>query len=79
MTPAQFAALADLLQMRAGPAQEAAQLVLVAGITSAEAARRTGLSPQAASQAVVRARRGLALAQQAAGIDPAATQDRPTI
>ena len=66
MTAEQFAALATLTQMRAGPAQDAARLVLVDGITQAEAARRTGLSPQGVHNAVTRARKAFALAQIAA-------------
>jgi hypothetical protein len=51
MTPDQFTGLATLMQMRASPAQEAARLMLVDDINQAEAARRTGPSLQAASQA----------------------------
>ena len=43
MTPAQFAALAGLLHLRDGSAQECARLVLVEGIPQAEATDRTGL------------------------------------
>lgn len=63
MTTEQFAALAQLMQMRAGPAQEAARMVLVDGITQADAGRRTGLSPQGVNNAVTRARKAMALAQ----------------
>jgi predicted DNA-binding protein (UPF0251 family) len=49
--------------MRAGPAQEVVRLVLVDGITQAEAGRRTGLSPQGVYNAVTRARKAMALAQ----------------
>lgn len=71
MTVDQFAALAQLLQLRAGPAQDCARLVLVDGLRQADAAERTGLSPQGAYNAVKRVRSGLALAQQAAGVSPA--------
>ncbi|MCA0240197.1 MAG: transcriptional regulator KorA [Proteobacteria bacterium] len=67
MTAAQFEALADLLRLRAGPAQVAAHLVLVGGLTVAEASRQAGLSAQAASNAVQRARAGLRLVRIAAG------------
>jgi predicted DNA-binding protein (UPF0251 family) len=66
VTAEQFAALAQLTQMRAGPAQDAARLVLVDGITQAEAGRRTGLSPQGVYNAVARARKAMTLAQIAA-------------
>lgn len=66
MTTDQFTALAQLTQMRAGPAQEAARLVLVDGITQAEAGRRAGLSPQGVYNAVTRARKAWALALIAA-------------
>ena len=66
MTAEKFAALAQLTQMRAGPAQEATRLVLVDGITQAEAGRRTGLGPQGVYNAVARARKVMTLAQIAA-------------
>ena len=72
MTPEQFSALAQLMQLRNGPAHEAAQLVLVDGLTVTEAARKVGLSPQAASNSVQRCRRGFVLARVAAG-HPSAT------
>lgn len=65
MTPAQFAALSELLRLRPGPAQDCARLVLVGGLSPAEATDRTGLSRQAAHQAIQRARDGLQLARQA--------------
>lgn len=64
MTHDQFAALAELLRLRAGPAQEVARLVLVGGVSVPEAARAVGLRYPLAYTAVVRARRGLALAQR---------------
>lgn len=69
MTSDQFAALAELLRLRAGPAQQVANLVLVDGLAVPEAARRVGLEYTAASQAVRRVRRGLELARVAAGIE----------
>jgi len=68
MTPDQFAALAELLSLRDGPAQECARLVLVEGVPQAEATERTGLSRQAASQVLKRVRAGLELANRAAGL-----------
>lgn len=67
MTPEQFAALAQLLRLRGGPAQEAARLVLVDGLRPSEAAERTGSALQNVSSAVSRMRRGLELARIAAG------------
>lgn len=67
MTPAQFTALAELLRLRAGPAQQVARMVLVEGLTVPDAARAAGLEYTAAHQAVKRAQRGLELARQAAG------------
>jgi predicted DNA-binding protein (UPF0251 family) len=66
VTAEQFAALATLTQMRVGPAQESTRLVLVDGITQAEAGRRTGLSQQGVYNAVQRARKAMTLAQIAA-------------
>jgi len=71
MTPSQFQALSRLLSLKTGPAQECARLVLVEGMAQAEAARQTGLSRQAAHQAVKRARAGVDLARQASSPNPA--------
>jgi hypothetical protein len=67
MKPAQFAALAQLLRMQDGPAMVAAALVLVDGARPTDAAAVAGCSRASASNAVSRMRRGLDLAQQAAG------------
>ena len=67
MTYEQFAALADLLRLRTGPAQECARFVLVEGLRQVDAAAQTGLSAQGASNAVRRVRAALELAQVAAG------------
>lgn len=67
MTDAQFTALAELLRLRAGPAQIVARMVLVEGLGVPEAARSAGLEYTAASQAVRRVQRGLELARIAAG------------
>ncbi len=68
MTADQFDALAALLRMQSGAARECARLVLVEGAAQADAAGQTGLSRQAASQSVKRARSGMALARRAAGV-----------
>lgn len=65
MTPDQFDALAELLRLRAGPAQVAARLVLVDGLRPAAAARAAGCSPQSAANTLAACRRGMALAQAA--------------
>jgi predicted DNA-binding protein (UPF0251 family) len=57
MTPKRFCAIARLIRMRRGAAEEAARLVLVDGMRPIEAARRIGLSPQSVSNAVARVRR----------------------
>lgn len=67
MTADQFTALAELLRLRAGPAQIVARMVLVEGLGVPEAARSAGLEYTAASQAVRRVQRGLELARIAAG------------
>lgn len=68
MTSDQFAALAQLLRLRPGPAQDGARLVLVDGLRGTEAAQRTGASPSSISNTVQACRRGLELAQRAAGL-----------
>ena len=68
MTPEQFEALAQLLRMREGSqSRELARLVLVEGISQAEATAQLGATRSAASNAVRAARAGLALARTAAG------------
>lgn len=62
MTNVQFQTLAQLLRLRAGLAQNAARMVLVDGVSQADAARATGITPQAVHNAVSRCRTGLALA-----------------
>lgn len=65
MTDGQFNALAQLLRLRQGPAREAARLVLVEGLRTADAAQRAGCLRTAAANAVRRCRVGLELARQA--------------
>lgn len=77
MTPDQFSALAELLHLRAGPAQEAARLVLVDGLRPSEAADKTGISRQSVSGALTRLRRGAALANAAAGCTGLVRDGRP--
>lgn len=67
MTPDQFAALAELLRLRSGPARECARQVLVEGQSTIEAAASLGMQYRAAAAAVQRARQGLELAKLAAG------------
>lgn len=62
MTPDQFSALAELIKLRASASREAARLVLVEGITAADAARRMAITPAAVSNALRSCRRGLDLA-----------------
>ncbi|MDH1341528.1 hypothetical protein [Ectopseudomonas oleovorans] len=66
MNAAQFEALAELLRMRGGASQEAARLVLVEGIAPAEAARRTGIKPQAVNNVLNSCQRGIELAGKVA-------------
>ena len=56
MTPAQFAALAQLLRIQAGPSREAARLVLVDGMQPAHAAAFTGLSASGVGKVTARMR-----------------------
>lgn len=67
MTEAQFAALAQLLRLRPGPAQDAAKLVMVQGLPTTDAARTVGMDYRAATYAVKRVRAGLELAKVVAG------------
>lgn len=67
MTPDQFAALAELLRLRSGDTQEVARLVLVDGLSVADAARQVGMGYHLAYKAVQRAQQGLLLARQATG------------
>lgn len=67
MTDDQFAALAKLLRLRGGAAQEVARLVLVEGLSVPDAAARAGLELRAAYYAVERAQQGYALAKRACG------------
>ena len=64
MIAAQFNALAQLLRLRPGPAREAARLVLVDGMTQADAARKLDVSPNTVTNAVARARAGLVLVRK---------------
>ena len=68
LSDAQFSTLADLLRLRAGPAQDAARLVLVEGKSVSAAAIDAGLPYPRAWQAVQRAQRGLKLAHSVCGV-----------
>lgn len=70
MTPAQFDALAQLLRLREGPARDAARMALVDELRPVDIASLLGMTPQAASNAIQRARRGYALACACAGRHP---------
>ena len=65
LTDAQFDALAELLRLRSGLAQDAARLVLVEGKSVSAAALDTGLPYPRAWQAVQRTKAGLKLARAA--------------
>ena len=67
MTDAQFTALAQLLRLRAGPAQDAVRLHLVQGLSVPDAARAAGVDYQLALKAVYRVNAGLALTKRASG------------
>lgn len=67
MTSDQFAALAQLLRLRTGPTREVARLVLVDGLSAADAARQVGMPYRIACAAVQRARKGLELVHQVGG------------
>lgn len=67
MTESQFTALAQLLRLRPGPAQDAARLVMVQGMAAPDAARKVGMEYPDAHRAVKRVRTGLDLAKIAAG------------
>jgi len=61
MKSERFSALARLIRMRGGAAQDASRLVLVRGMRSSDAARATGITPQSVCNAVARVRRADAL------------------
>lgn len=67
MSNEQFSALATLLRLRGGAAQEVARMVLVDGATVPEAAQAQGLGLRTAYLAVQRAREGLVLAKKICG------------
>jgi predicted DNA-binding protein (UPF0251 family) len=62
MTEAQFTALAQILRLRQGQAQEAVRLHMVAGLTVPDAARQAGVKYQLALKATKRAKDGHKLA-----------------
>ena len=68
MTDDQFAALAKLLRLRGGASQEVARLVLVEGLSVAEAATRANLDLRSAYYAVESATAGYTLAKKVCGI-----------
>lgn len=66
MTPAQFSALAELMRLRPGPAQESVRLHLTGGLSVPDAAREAGCAYKLAWQAVQRALAALKLVRAAA-------------
>ena len=68
VTSEQFSALAHLLRLRTGPAQEAVRLHLVTGLSVPDAARAAGVDYQLALKAVYRVKAGAELAKSAAGL-----------
>lgn len=64
LTPASFAALAQLLRLRPGPASLAASLVMTEGMRPADAARTAGCSADSANQSLAACRRGIELVEQ---------------
>lgn len=68
MTPKQLKALVELMRSPAGPAQDAARMVLCDKMRQADAARATGITPASVSNAVARARATFKLACDAAGV-----------
>lgn len=67
MTHDQFTAMVKLTRSPAGPAQDAARLVLCDQMRPADAARATGAAPASVSNAVTRIRASLEMARVAAG------------
>jgi hypothetical protein len=67
VTSEQFTALAQLLRLRQGPAQDAVRLHLVQGLSVPDAARAAGVDYQLALKAVYRVNVGLDLAKLAVG------------
>jgi hypothetical protein len=65
MTDTQFTALAQLLRLRQGPAQDAVRLHLVQGLSVPDAARAAGVDYQLALKAVKRAKDGMKLVNTA--------------
>ena len=70
LTAEQFSAMAALMGQPASKSAAAARLVLVEGLSSAEAARRVGITTQGANQAVQRCRRVIELARVVTGSMP---------
>ena len=70
MTHEQFAAIAELIRLRGGPAPAGAELVLVHGLGVQQAAAQVGCSRQNVGNTIKRVRAGLRLARVAAGLAP---------
>ena len=70
LTTEQLSDMAALMGQPASKSAAAARLVLVEGLSSAEAARRVGITTQGANQAVQRCRRVIELARVVTGSMP---------
>ena len=70
MTSTQFAALAELLRLRDGPATVGVSLVLVEGLGITQAAAQAGCSRQSVGNALKRCQRGLELVRRVVGDSP---------
>jgi DNA-directed RNA polymerase specialized sigma24 family protein len=68
LSPPQFTVLAALRGMRPGPSKECVRLVFVEGLSLADATHQTGLTRQAAGQALKRAKHTLQLARAVCGL-----------
>ena len=65
MTHEQFNAIASLLGLRTGSAQDAARMVLVDGMAQSQVVAQLGMSRASVSNACTRVRKGMALAEAA--------------
>jgi DNA-directed RNA polymerase specialized sigma24 family protein len=66
LSETQFRAVAKLISLRTGPAQDAAYEVLVKGVAPGQAANVAGCSPQSAANTIKRIKRAMLLAKDAA-------------
>lgn len=73
MTPAQFEALTAIRATRSQAAEDAARLVLVDGMSQADAARQCSITPQSVNNAVTVLLDRLEKCRIAAGCNPDST------